>query len=279
MRFGEVDKTTFNWQMELLDKYFNVLPLAVALEKVKTGQLPSRAVCITFDDGYADNYLNALPILEKYNHKATFFIASGYLNGGLMWNDKVIESVRRVSSEKLDLTDIGLEVYDVSDQQQKSEVAQQIIQNIKHMEMDKRQALADQIAAEIVNMPTDLMMTDEQLIKLHQAGMEIGGHTVTHPIMSTLDKQTIDQELKSNKQTLEQLLKIKIRFFAYPNGKPGVDYKSEQIEQVKAQGYQAALSTQWGVVDKKADFFQLPRFTPWDKHPIKFMLRMINTYR
>jgi len=119
------------------------------------------------------------------------------------------------------------------------------------------------------------MLTDEQLSKLHQAGMEIGGHTVTHPILANLDKETAWQEIIENKQSLEKLLEIQLQHFAYPNGKPGHDYRLEQIELIKAAGYQAAVSTQWGVVNKDSDFYQLPRFTPWDKTALRFMSRLV----
>ena len=278
MRPGEVDKKAFAWQVELLAKYFNVLSLGDALDKLQTNQLPSRAVSITFDDGYADNFLNALPILKRYNLKATFFIASGYLNGGIMWNDKIIEGVRCIASEKLNLHNLGLEEFDVSNKAKKEKSAQQIINKVKHFDSDKRQEVADFIMSKVDQMPTDIMMTEEQLIQLHKAGMEIGGHTVSHPIMAKLDEQSVKQELKNNKLKLEQLLKITIRFFAYPNGKPGTDYKPEQIEQVKAQGYEAAVSTQWGAASPQSDLYQLPRFTPWDTTPIRFIFRMLSIY-
>jgi len=279
MRPVEVDKKVFTWQMELLSNYFNVLPLAEALEKNKTATLPSRAVAITFDDGYSDNYLNALPILKKYGLNATFFIASGYLNGGIMWNDQVVESIRRMTLDKIDLTEVGLDTYQIDNEIEKSTASQQIINKIKHLDVIERQKIADFISLKVEQMPTDLMMTNEQVIKLHQSGMEIGGHTVSHPIMAKLDEQTVEKELKNNKQRLEKLLNTRLRFFAYPNGKPNIDYKAEQVEQVKAQGYQASVSTQWGVVNRHSDPFQLPRFTPWDKHPVKFMLRMIQRYK
>jgi len=279
MRPVEVDKKVFTWQMELLANYFNVLPLAEALEKNKTATLPSRAVAITFDDGYSDNYLNALPILKKYGLNATFFIASGYLNGGIMWNDQVVESIRRMTLDKIDLTEVGLDTYQIDNEIEKSTASQQIINKIKHLDVIERQKIADFISLKVEQMPTDLMMTNEQVIKLHQSGMEIGGHTVSHPIMAKLDEQTVEKELKNNKQRLEKLLNTRLRFFAYPNGKPNIDYKAEQVEQVKAQGYQASVSTQWGVVNRHSDPFQLPRFTPWDKHPVKFMLRMIQRYK
>jgi len=278
MRPGEIDRRTFTWQMDLMAKYFNVLPLAEALEKIQNNELPARAVCITFDDGYADNYQNALPILNAFNLNATFFIANGFLNGGMMWNDKVIEAVRAISSEKIDLSEVGLGVYDVSSRDLKSKVAQEIINKIKHQDSSDRLEIADFVASKVKNLPSDLMMTDEQLIQLHNAGMEIGGHTVNHPIMAKLKTKALSFELKNNKLVLEQLLGTTIRFFAYPNGKPEIDYKQKHVVQVKSEGYQAALSTQWGVSDKNSDLFQLPRFTPWDQSPIKFMQRMILLY-
>jgi len=249
------------------------------LEKMHSNQLPARAVCITFDDGYADNYLNALPIMQKFNLNATFFIANGYLNGGIMWNDKITEAIQLMSSKQLDLNDFKLGVFSINSQDCKSEVAREIINKIKHLAVDERKKIADDIAARVNNIPTDLMMTDEQLIKLHQAGMDIGGHTVTHPIIAGLNQKTLEKELCENKHYLEKLLKSTIKFFAYPNGKPEVDYKIEQIEQIKDQKYQAAMSTQWGVSNKSSDIYQLPRFTPWDKTPVKFMIRMIDMYR
>jgi len=279
MRPGEVDTKIFNWQMTLLANYFNVLPLATALEKMATDSLPPRAVCVTFDDGYADNYLNALPILKHQQLSATFFIASGYLDGGRMWNDTIIETLRNYRHATLDLTDIGLETYPVSTETEKATAAGKIIQQIKHLDTKQRTDYTYYVASQVEALPDNLMLTQEQLIKLHQSGMEIGGHTVTHPIMAKLPIQALEREITDNKTTLESLLGSHIRFFAYPNGKPGQDYLPEQTQLIQNSGYQAAVSTQWGVANHQTDLFQLPRFTPWDNHPVKFMLRMLSVYR
>ena len=74
MRPWEIDKRVFNWQMALIGKFFNVLPLHEALEKMADDTLPPRAVCITFDDGYANNFTNALPILLTNKLPATFLL-------------------------------------------------------------------------------------------------------------------------------------------------------------------------------------------------------------
>lgn len=92
---GEVDRALFERQLRLLKRFYTVLPLSVAVQRLRDGSLPPRAACITFDDGYADNAEHALPLLRQYGLHATFFIATGYLNGGQMWNDRVIDAVRR----------------------------------------------------------------------------------------------------------------------------------------------------------------------------------------
>jgi peptidoglycan/xylan/chitin deacetylase (PgdA/CDA1 family) len=278
MRPDEVDISKFFWQMELLSKYFNVLPLDVALKKWQTQSLPSRAVCITFDDGYADNYHNALPILKKFNLSAVFFIASGFLNGGRMWNDTVIEAIRNLQQMELNLSAIGLGRFNVSDQENKYQSAMQIIQKIKHLDPETRAEHAAFIATQSHSLPDDLMMTSEQIIQLQKNGMEIGGHTITHPILAKLDNERAWLEITGNKTFLENLLNHPIRSFAYPNGKPNQDYRPQQIPLISKAGFQAAVSTRGGVCDQTSDIWQLPRFTPWDKTPIKFMLRMINMY-
>jgi peptidoglycan/xylan/chitin deacetylase (PgdA/CDA1 family) len=278
MNPNEVDKTAFSWQMALLSKYFQVLPLYDAIQKLKSDTLPPRAVCITFDDGYADNYTNALPILQRFNLPAIFFIANGYLDGGRMWNDTIIEAVRNYKASELDLSDISLGRFDVSTPGAKSAAAGEIIKSIKHLPPEIRQNLANFIAEQSPKPQHDLMMSSDQLKKLHASGMEIGGHTVSHPILAKLDADSAWLEIYNNKIFLENLLGEPLRLFAYPNGKPGIDYLVEQIPLVSKAGYAAAVSTVWGSCNASSDTWQLPRFTPWDKKPLYFMLRLIKMY-
>jgi peptidoglycan/xylan/chitin deacetylase (PgdA/CDA1 family) len=95
MLTAEPDAGLFEAQMTFLARYMVVLPLVEALRRLEAGTLPRRAIAITFDDGYANNAQVALPILRRLGLPATFFIATGYLDGGCMWNDAVIETLRR----------------------------------------------------------------------------------------------------------------------------------------------------------------------------------------
>lgn len=278
MRPGEVDKQAFSWQMKLLATYFNVLPLHEALTHLQQNTLPPRAVTITFDDGYADNLHNALPILQQHQLTATVFVASAYLDGGRMWNDSLIETLRLMQQPRLDLTAIGLGEFDTATLEQKLNTLYTLIKHLKHLNPEQRQTYTDVIAAQVDGLPDDLMLTSAQLIQLQQSGIEIGGHTLTHPILAKLDPSTTHHEISANKTALELLLKTPLRYFAYPNGKFGQDYCLEHVEQTKQCGYQAAFSTEVAVADNKSDYWQLPRFMPWEQTPLKFMLRMVFMY-
>lgn len=278
MRPGEVDKKAFAWQMQLLADYFNVLPLDEALGRLQDGTLPSRAVAITFDDGYADNLYNAVPILKQHGLNATFFIASGYLDGGRMWNDTIVEAVRLMPQTALDLGGIGLGTFAIATPAQKAAAASAVLKKLKHLEPSRRLAYAQFIGGQVAQLPNDLMLTSGQLIELHGHGMEIGGHTVTHPILAKLDGEAAREEVCGNKKSLEQLLDAPLRYFAYPNGKLGEDYLLEHRDMVKQSQYLAAFSTHAGVAGQCGDLWQLPRFTPWDQNPVKFMFRMASMY-
>jgi len=98
----------FDGQLAVLARWFRVLPLSEAVARLRAGTLPARAACVTFDDGYADNAHIALPLLLKRGLPATFFVAAGFLDGGRMWNDSVIEAIRAAQGDTLDARCAGL---------------------------------------------------------------------------------------------------------------------------------------------------------------------------
>lgn len=272
---GGGDVNSFEKQLGYLTRNFNILPLYEGIRQLRQGTLPSRAVSITFDDGYADNAEIALPILQKYNVSATFFIASGFLDGGRMWNDTVIESVRQAQGEELDLNEINLGTHAIASLEQRREALFKLIEILKYLPHEIRQLQVEEIRTRIAaNLPDNLMMTSDQVRQLHNAGMEIGGHTVTHPILSKVNNTIALTEIANGKETLEGIIGAPVRLFAYPNGKPGKDYCADHVEMVKQLGFEAAVSTAWGAAKGYDDVFQLPRFTPWDKSEFFYVLRM-----
>jgi len=274
LRPWEIDKTQFEVQIQILSRYYKVLSLSDAMTKLYQGRLPAQSVCISFDDGYEDNVSIAMPILLKYGVPATFFIATGFLNGHLMWNDKIIESIRQYNQNILDLTHLGLGYYLTKTVTQKSQAIQGILNKVKHKPAAERDSIVQEIIAKSNANFKPLMMDSKGVVSLSQAGMEIGAHTVTHPILKNLEQNTAKLEIAQSKKTLENILQKRVSYFAYPNGYPGRDYDVNHSQMLKQLGFDYGFSTWWGAADPLMDRFQLPRFTPWDKSPLKFMLRM-----
>jgi peptidoglycan/xylan/chitin deacetylase (PgdA/CDA1 family) len=272
---SEVDSADFHRDLRRIGSLFNVIPLLDAVRRSANGTLPPRAACITFDDGYADNAEVALPILQRYKLPATFFIATGFLNGGRMWNDSVIEMVRRAPDGTLDFERFGLGTHPVTSIAQRQAAIKALIGQLKYLPMaerlDRVNALVDSVG---VDLPTDLMMTTAQVRQLRDAGMGIGAHTVNHPILASIELETARAEILHGKQALEQMLGESVALFAYPNGKPDADYRAEHVALVKELGFEGAVSTAWGACPGTPDVFQLPRFSPWDRTALRFAARM-----
>ena len=275
MRPSEPDVREFTWQMKLVAAHFNVLGLHDAVKRLQSGDLPERAICITFDDGYADNATLALPILERFGLPATVFVATEFLNGGRMWNDTVIESLRNVAGSKLDLSGYGLENYDLGSEGLRRQCARSILSAIKHQAPAMRQRTTDHIASLVTDLPNDLMLSDTQLRELHEHGIEIGGHTHSHPILASLSLEDAKQEILLGKNKLESIIEAPIQAFAYPNGQPETDFLPQHRDYLAQLGITTAVTTQAGVSVAATDPLMLPRFTPWDQTPLRFLTRLL----
>lgn len=273
------DETTardFELHLRVLQKFFRVFTLSKALSLLDENALPARSVVITFDDGYADNATEALPLLSRYGLQATFFIATKFIAGDLMWNDKIIESIRNCGSSKLDLESLGLGKFDLTDSVSRRHAIDTLLKKLKHRpEPERSSAVEAVVRISASTLPSRLMMSDGQLNELVQAGMEIGAHTVSHPILANQSDKKAAYEISESGSVLGQRLGIRIRCFAYPNGRPGVDYTERHTKLVQNAGYDAAVSTRNGIVRKSTDRYQLPRYGIWDKKDWKLLLRLL----
>lgn len=274
------DARHFDALLSWVGAAFTVLPLEEAIGRLEDGTLPARALALSFDDGYADNCTVALPLLRRHRMHATVFVATDYLDGGCMWNDTVTEALRRAPGRRLDLEDLGLGRHGLDTPAERLDAVLTLEARLKYREAAEREALAGEIARRCrAELPRDLMMTSAQLLALRDAGMGIGGHTCSHPILATLEDARAEREIAGGKVRLEALLGEPVALFAYPNGRPGLDYHARHADMVRRAGYRAAVSTSPGVGRRGTDLFQIPRFTPWDRTPLRFGLRMAANMR
>jgi peptidoglycan/xylan/chitin deacetylase (PgdA/CDA1 family) len=265
--------------MTLVRDHFSPLPLAEGLTRLGDGTLPPRAVCITFDDGYADNLTVAAPILKRLAIPATVFVAGGYLDGKSMWNDRLCEAIRRVPGDTIDLTEYGCGVHLLGDPAERAKVVRHLQGLLKYCPPEHREAVATDLAACFAPQMRSPMLTRAQVRELRDQGVEIGGHTVTHPILARIEDPAAYREIAENKEDLEGLLGERVRFFAYPNGKPDLDFAAAHGRMARAIGYEAAVTTRPGVSTVATDPFGLPRFTPWERDPLRFGVRLLLNMR
>ncbi len=175
---------------------------------------------------------------------------------------------------------MGLGTFALDTVEAKRAAIARILPVLKYLPAPERAAHAARLGEMAgIGSRSDLMMREAQVRELHAAGMEIGAHTVTHPILLNTAPDAARREIVESGRRLAEILGEPVRLFAYPNGKPGVDYGPEHVQMVRDAGFAAAVSTGWGVATERSDRFQLPRFTPWDRTPGRFALRLIRNMR
>jgi len=264
----------FNRIVGFLAANFTLMRATDALQALANGSLPPAAACITFDDGYADNATVAAPILQRHGVPATFFVSTGYIDGGRMWNDTVIEAVRAAPDGVVDWSDLQLPNATVNTTASRVAAYQQALRVLKHREPARRLAVTEEIARRAgLPVVSNLMMSRQQVCDLHDAGLEIGGHTVTHPILTRLDDAAAADEIGAGREQLAQWIGSWPKTFAYPNGVPGQDFGEREVGLVRAAGFSGAFTTSRGTAPVGVDPFRIPRFTPWDQQMFKFGAR------
>lgn len=278
---GEVDAARFDHMMAVVASAFTVLPLARAVQLMVECRLPARALAITFDDGYADNHDIALPILQRHGLPASFFIATGYLDGGRMWNDTVIGCIRHTQRSSIDVEPLGISGLPTQTVAERRAAIDQLLPLIKYKTLAERETVIQHLRQSCGGpaLPDTLMMRRTQVQALHRAGMEIGAHTVNHPILTALPDAQARQELQQGRDALQNITQAPVSTLAYPNGRPGVDYDQRHVAMARELGFQQAVSTAVGVARRGDDVFQLPRFTPWDRSLPRWTLRLLLNQR
>jgi peptidoglycan/xylan/chitin deacetylase (PgdA/CDA1 family) len=113
---------------------------------------------------------------------------------------------------------------------------------------------------------------------MQQAGIEIGAHTVSHPILSRLEPAEARREIEESRAQLADIVRAPVLTFAYPNGRPLQDYAAEHVRVVRGAGFALAVSTAWGAMRGSCDVFQVPRIAPWDSSAPAFGARLLRAY-
>lgn len=274
---GEVEAKEFSRVLANYLGWFKFFPLEEAYERLRGGGLPACSAAITFDDGYSDWFEHIVPLLSKHKVPATFFITSGQLGKSEpFWHERIANAIALRAGEKRlpEGFDWGRSHIGLSD----SEVAKTILvvqEKLKYMALAEREEAICLLENGLPKDQTFRPFMHEDVIKLRDAGFQIGAHSRRHPILSHCSNHEALDEIAGCKEELEGLLQDKVTQFAYPNGRPGSDFSQKHIDLVKKSGYRLAVTTSPGVARVGVDPFQLPRFTPWARSDWRSAIQII----
>jgi peptidoglycan/xylan/chitin deacetylase (PgdA/CDA1 family) len=234
---------------------------------VKERSLPDRAIVVTFDDGYVDNFTTARPILEMAQVPATLFVATGYVDGtDEFWWDK-LESI--FLSLELPLRPLRIVALDqqyewtINSETEREPVRKALYDIVRPLSIGIRNEVLSQLTARVANEPTARPgyrpLTSNELAQLAQDGLlDFGAHTVNHPMLSSLPADEQLREMIESREHLEAIVGRQIATFAYPYGKAG-DITQTTVETAQAAGFQAACTTFPGSIESGDNLFLLRR--------------------
>jgi peptidoglycan/xylan/chitin deacetylase (PgdA/CDA1 family) len=260
---------SFEKQMKYFAQNYEILSLDQLVESIKAGKsFPEKAVVITFDDGYKDNYLYAYPVLRKYNLPATIFITTGYIGGSEpFWWDKVAYIIAKTSIKELDLKDLG--DYSILSKIDKTRANLIICDKLKKLPDIKRISVIEKLLGICqVDIPYDLgknlILSWKEIEEMDNTGIAFGAHSVNHPILTNMPLEKSKIEIVQSKKDIEEKLGKKVTAFSYPNG----NFNAEIVELIRKSGFTCAVSVYPDVpprlITKKDSVFSLSRIGTYE---------------
>ena len=279
-----VNPENFDAQIKYLVENFNVLTVAQFSRYYDNSEkIPTNSILLTFDDGYADNFKFALPILEKYSVQALFYICTGNINSDReFWWDE-IERHLLLSSQFPNYFElkVGEKIFSCSnDISDRIKVYQSLLPVLRSLNVDQRNKVILNIATISGNsLPrqTHRSMNWLELKAMNKSGSAIiGAHTVHHPSLAELSIEEQESEILYSRQELREKLGVEIHYFSYPFGTKQ-DYSKSTIEICKKAGFKLVASNFPYIANRKSNRYAFPRFLirDWD---INNFVKEINSF-
>ncbi len=277
--FGNTLSTRlFTRHMELVARRFNPITIENLTRRLQSDEpMPPRAVAITFDDGYADNYEVALPVLDRLGIPATFYVTVGAIER----NDRALWFVRLrhafSTTEKPAWQDERRgRAYSLAGAQNRHTAFLDACEHCAREVPPAQENIVSSIERELEVEPlagNGLMMTWEQARKLQRLGHCVGSHTLSHPNMAYIREDEARRELEESKRKLEEELGVEVRHFSYPHPVLDPNWTEKTLSLCRGAGFQSAVLTLNGPVRAGAEPHALPRvYTPQNEYDFSWHL-------
>jgi peptidoglycan/xylan/chitin deacetylase (PgdA/CDA1 family) len=241
-------------------------------------------VLITFDDGFVNQYRLALPVLEKLQIPALFFLSTENIQtGDIFWFDRVITPIQVLKIASLDLTQVGLRKYEISakDSTKRWDDIQVLLEDIKAKGNDTSYDVK-RILAYFDEKFGDLLMTllgdyrplvEDEITAMRRSGLcYFGSHSHRHEILTYLSDEEIKNNLSKSKHYIETLLGERIDHFSYPNG--NTDRRVSTL--CRKHGFHYGYVTAQGLVTQNTDRMLIPRISVGGYDSVETVLCKIN---
>ena len=273
--FGGVSVKVFARQMEMLCKYFSVLPLEELVERMEKNDVPPNAIAITFDDGYRDNYENGFPVLRQFGLPATIFLVTGAVdskNG--LWHDHVFDAFLRTNARSVSIGGKEFPLRTPSEKFTAVNVFRRYLRRYTfHDWADHIQKLTDKLAVPEQYCVGAEKLRWQEIEEMSKDHITFGAHTVSHPILTRMPLSEAIDEIIGSKEIIEKRLGLPVRLFAYPNGSRD-DFNVAIKQVLKENGFVGAATTLWGTNDVHTDPFELRRMGIGDLDPRMSALKL-----
>ncbi len=258
----------FKKELNFFQRYFDIVPLDTIVDKLKKREMFQRpTVAITIDDGYKDTYELLFPILKEKNIPATIFLTAGFIGTDKkIWIDQLAENIATTTRENIRLNGILFnQTFPLFNLNQKRRLYRILINTLKEMDVNIRDknlhTIEDKLAGNKSNTP--VMLTWEQIHAMYKNNISFGAHTCTHPILTKMPLEDAKREILDSKKMIEEKLGIKVKHFAYPNGR-SQDFNEELCVYCKQVGFESISSYENnGSNSRKDDIFALKRLAAY----------------
>jgi len=272
-----ISTALFEREMRFVAEHYKVVSLGGVLDHLERGS-GGTVVAVTFDDGYQDNYLNAFPVLQRYNLPATIFLTTGSLDSREpLWFEQLAQALKKTVRVSIDLEiDIPRRFW-TRTQAERLDSNGNIYAILRGLPDSERQYWVSKILRDLGAQDDaergDVMLTWEQVRAMRARGIDFGGHTVNHPFISKLLPGQVNWEVSECKRRIEEELQSRADYFAYPSGREQ-DFGAWNKQLIRDAGYRAAVTTIWGMNYQSTDRMELRRGGPWEETHAQFAYKL-----
>lgn len=265
----------FQEHLEVLREKYHVLNTEEFTHHFVSGKrFPKKAVFLTFDDGYADNHLEARPILEAMQMQALFYISTWFIaQQKEYWWDELEHLLLTPSDLPNDFaaTEEGITIYLKRGQKESIySTYAMLCERLKQLTFSQRENVLQLLRKHLNDAGLHDSHRPMRISELqdfaNSPSVSIGAHTEHHPSLGYLSKEEQMREIHASVNRLEEWLGKKPLYFSYPFG-TGADFNDTSLSLCSDAGFLHTAANYPGLVHKKSPRHAFPRFLvrDWSK--------------